>query len=174
MFSSFKSVMNNFVVQIREFIKVINDSGQTIINEINPQELNHTNNMNLYLTTDKDNKNIALIAQFDNLGKGASRQALQTVSIVIGEDEQLANNKEIGKVFPGFLTSSAMYVAPSHPLKAKKEYLNAAPIANTVCHPKSLGQKESVKWLVLPVENPVKVIPIIAPTAITLVAPKTT
>ena len=72
------------------------------------------------------------------------------------------------------MTSSAIYVAPSHPLKAKKEYLNAAPIANTVCHPKSLGQKGSVKWPVSPVENPVKVIPIIAPTAITLVAPKAT
>ena len=79
-----------------EFIKVINNSGQTIINEINPQELNHTNNMNLYLTTDKDNKNIALIAQFDNLGKGASRQALQTLSILIGEDEKLANSKIMG------------------------------------------------------------------------------
>ena len=79
-----------------EFIKVINNSGQTIINEINPQELNYTNNMNLYLTTDKDNKNIALIAQFDNLGKGASRQALQTLSILIGEDEKLANSKIMG------------------------------------------------------------------------------
>ena len=52
--------------------------------------------MNLYLTTDKDNKNIALIAQFDNLGKGASRQALQTLSILIGEDEKLANSKIMG------------------------------------------------------------------------------
>ena len=49
--------------------------------------------MNLYLTTDKDNKNIALTAQFDNLGKGASRQALQTLSILIDEDEKLANSK---------------------------------------------------------------------------------
>ncbi|OUU74140.1 MAG: N-acetyl-gamma-glutamyl-phosphate reductase [Methylococcaceae bacterium TMED69] len=79
-----------------KFVKVIDNSGQTRINEISPQELNHSNNMNLYLTADDDKKNIALIAQFDNLGKGASRQALQTVSIVIDEDEQLANNKEIG------------------------------------------------------------------------------
>ena len=78
------------------FVKVIDNSGRTRINEINPQELNHTNNMNLYLTADDYKKNIALTAQFDNLGKGASRQALQTLSIVIGEDEQLANNKIIG------------------------------------------------------------------------------
>ena len=76
-----------------EFIKVINNSGETRMNEISPQELNYTNNMNLYLTTDKDSKNIALTAQFDNLGKGASRQALQTLSILIGEDEKLANSK---------------------------------------------------------------------------------
>ena len=79
-----------------EFIKVINNSGQIRMNEISPQELNCTNNMNLYLTADKDDKNIALIAQFDNLGKGASRQALQTLSILIGKDEKLANSKMIG------------------------------------------------------------------------------
>ena len=63
------------------------------MNEISPQELELYHNMNPYLTTDKDSKNIALTAQFDNLGKGVSRQALQTLSILIDEDEKLANSK---------------------------------------------------------------------------------
>ena len=97
-YSSFEDIYEGLSkhYEHEKFVKVIDNSGQTRINEISPQELNHTNNMNLYLTTDDYKKNIALIAQFDNLGKGASRQALQTVSIVIGEDEQLANNKIIG------------------------------------------------------------------------------
>ena len=76
-----------------KFIKVIINTHPVKIKEINPQELNHTNNMNLIVSVDRNKENIALTAQFDNLGKGASRQALQTLSILIDKKEGLANNQ---------------------------------------------------------------------------------
>lgn len=94
--SSFNDILQCLTEHYKneEFVKVI-DNTSAKVGEINPQDLNHTNNMNIIVSTDKNQENIALIAQFDNLGKGASRQALQTLSILIDKDEQLANHKQM-------------------------------------------------------------------------------
>jgi len=54
---------------------------------INPEELNGSNRMRLNILKDPKATNVVIVAQLDNLGKGASGQAMQTINLLSGADE---------------------------------------------------------------------------------------
>ena len=52
--------------------------------ELNPEALNGTNQMELFVFENQKNQQAVLIARLDNLGKGAGRAALQNVGLMLG------------------------------------------------------------------------------------------
>ena len=52
--------------------------------ELNPEALNGTNQMDLFVFENAKNQQAVLIARLDNLGKGAGRAALQNVGLMLG------------------------------------------------------------------------------------------
>lgn len=55
--------------------------------ELDPQALNGTNAMRLYVFADAAGDQALLMAVYDNLGKGASGAAVQNLNLMIGADE---------------------------------------------------------------------------------------
>ena len=53
---------------------------------LDPEELNDTNKLCLYVFGNDDTGQAVLVAQFDNLGKGASGQAVQCLNLMLGLD----------------------------------------------------------------------------------------
>lgn len=54
---------------------------------LDPEALNATNNMKLYVFGNEATQQARLVAQLDNLGKGASGAAVQNLNIALGLDE---------------------------------------------------------------------------------------
>ena len=54
---------------------------------IEPEALNGTNQMRLFVFGDPDGDQVRLVAQLDNLGKGASGAAVQNLNLMLGLDE---------------------------------------------------------------------------------------
>ena len=54
---------------------------------LDPEEVNDTNEIRLYVFGNQERSQVVLIAQLDNLGKGASGQAVQSLNIMLGLDE---------------------------------------------------------------------------------------
>lgn len=54
---------------------------------LDPEELNDTNRLRLYVFGNDDAGQVVLAAQLDNLGKGASGAAVQNLNIMLGLDE---------------------------------------------------------------------------------------
>ena len=52
--------------------------------ELNPEALNGTNQMELFVFENTKNQQAVLVARLDNLGKGAGRAALQNVGLMLG------------------------------------------------------------------------------------------
>ena len=52
--------------------------------ELNPEALNGTNQMELFVFENTKNQQAVLVARLDNLGKGAGRAALQSVGLMLG------------------------------------------------------------------------------------------
>jgi N-acetyl-gamma-glutamyl-phosphate reductase len=52
--------------------------------ELDPEALNGTNQMELFVFENMKNQQAVLIARLDNLGKGAGRAALQNVGLMLG------------------------------------------------------------------------------------------
>jgi N-acetyl-gamma-glutamyl-phosphate reductase len=52
-----------------------------------PEELNDTNRMRLFVFGSPEHEQAVLVAQLDNLGKGASGQAVQNLNLMLGLDE---------------------------------------------------------------------------------------
>ena len=57
------------------------------IAELDPQALNDTNRMRLYVFGDASGTQARLVAQLDNLGKGASGAAVQNLNLMLSLDE---------------------------------------------------------------------------------------
>ena len=57
---------------------------------LDPQSLNNTNQMRLYVLANEKRGQVLIMSIFDNLGKGASGAAVQNLNIMIGADEALA------------------------------------------------------------------------------------
>jgi N-acetyl-gamma-glutamyl-phosphate reductase len=54
---------------------------------LDPEELNDTNDLRLFMFGNADAEQMVLAAQLDNLGKGASGAAVQNLNIMLGLDE---------------------------------------------------------------------------------------
>jgi len=52
--------------------------------ELNPEALNGTNQMELFVFDNASNEQAVLVARLDNLGKGAGRAALQNAALMLG------------------------------------------------------------------------------------------
>ena len=61
---------------------------------LDPEEVNDTNELRLYVFGNEERRQVVLVAQLDNLGKGASGQAVQSMNIVLGLDEALGLVRE--------------------------------------------------------------------------------
>jgi N-acetyl-gamma-glutamyl-phosphate reductase len=54
---------------------------------LQPEELNGTNRMRLFVFGKEDAGQVRLVAQLDNLGKGASGAAVQNLNLALGLPE---------------------------------------------------------------------------------------
>ncbi len=53
---------------------------------LEPEGLNNTNELHLYVFADKKNEPAVVAGVLDNLGKGASGQAVQNLNLMLGID----------------------------------------------------------------------------------------
>ena len=56
---------------------------------LEPEALNHTNRLELFVYANDDERQVMLVARLDNLGKGASGAALQNMNLMLGLPEAL-------------------------------------------------------------------------------------
>ena len=70
------------------FIKIADYNFGDLNNEIDPQALNGSNFLQLHVLHDEKTDNSIIIAQLDNLGKGASGQVVQTINLLTGIEEK--------------------------------------------------------------------------------------
>ena len=58
-----------------------------VLADLDPEALNNTNRMRLYVFGSPDGSQARLVAQLDNLGKGASGAAVQNLNLMLGLEE---------------------------------------------------------------------------------------
>ncbi len=68
------------------FVEVAPLSDAAKLAEIEPEALNGSNRMRLYVCANDDRRQALLLAVYDNLGKGASGAAVQNLNLMIGAD----------------------------------------------------------------------------------------
>lgn len=71
------------------FVTVATLDESRAMTKLDPEQLNGTNNLKLFVFGNEDRQQARLVALLDNLGKGASGQAVQCLNIMIGADEGL-------------------------------------------------------------------------------------
>jgi N-acetyl-gamma-glutamyl-phosphate reductase len=69
------------------FVEVATEDEATTTATLDPEGLNGTNRMKLYVFGDPDEGQARLVALLDNLGKGASGAAVQNLNLALGLDE---------------------------------------------------------------------------------------
>ena len=69
------------------FVSVTPLADSQAMTGITPDDLNNTNRMRLFVFGDPDGDQARLVAQLDNLGKGASGAAVQNLNLMLGLDE---------------------------------------------------------------------------------------
>lgn len=72
----------------QRFVRVIDAAQSAQIRELEPEGLNGTNEMELYVFGREDPGQAVLVGLLDNLGKGASGQAVQNLNIMLGVSEE--------------------------------------------------------------------------------------
>jgi N-acetyl-gamma-glutamyl-phosphate reductase len=55
---------------------------------LDPEDLNDTNHLRLFVFGNEAHGQVVLTAQLDNLGKGAAGQAVQNLNIMLGLPEE--------------------------------------------------------------------------------------
>lgn len=78
--------------QDEKFVEVVPLEQSKAIKTLPPEELNGTNRMKLYVFGSDASGQARLVAQLDNLGKGASGQCVQCMNIMLGLDEAAGLN----------------------------------------------------------------------------------
>ena len=71
------------------FVSVASLDEAAALKTLDPEGLNGTNNLRLFVFGNEARKQARLVALLDNLGKGASAQAVQCLNIMLGLDEGL-------------------------------------------------------------------------------------
>ncbi|MEQ9144989.1 MAG: N-acetyl-gamma-glutamyl-phosphate reductase [Parvibaculaceae bacterium] len=69
------------------FVQVATAEETAGMANIDPEGLNHTNGMKLFVFANEATEQVRLVAQLDNLGKGASGAAVQNMNLMLGLDE---------------------------------------------------------------------------------------
>ena len=70
------------------FVTVANDVDvKNRVALLDPEELNHTNGIRLFVFGNEEHDQVVLAAQLDNLGKGAAGQAIQNLNLMLGLHE---------------------------------------------------------------------------------------
>lgn len=76
----------------QRFVSVAPLEESAAMTKLDPEQLNGTNELKLFVFGNEKTKQVRLAALLDNLGKGASGQAVQCLNIMIGADEGLGVN----------------------------------------------------------------------------------
>ncbi len=71
----------------QRFVSVADLSDPSVIAHLDPEALNNTNELKLYVFGNDDTEQAVVCAVLDNLGKGASGQAVQNLNLMLGVDE---------------------------------------------------------------------------------------
>jgi N-acetyl-gamma-glutamyl-phosphate reductase len=61
---------------------------------LDPEELNDTNHLRLFVFGNRDRQQVVLASQLDNLGKGAAGQAVQNMNLMLGVPETVGLERE--------------------------------------------------------------------------------
>ncbi|HLF76470.1 MAG TPA: N-acetyl-gamma-glutamyl-phosphate reductase [Dehalococcoidia bacterium] len=69
------------------FVTVAGLEDSLVIDKLDPEDLNDTNELRLHTLHNAATGQAVVVGQLDNLGKGASGQAVQTLNILLGVDE---------------------------------------------------------------------------------------
>ncbi|WP_186393119.1 MULTISPECIES: N-acetyl-gamma-glutamyl-phosphate reductase [unclassified Pannonibacter] len=80
------AIADHFAGQVKGFVEVAPLSPLDRASELNPQALNGTNMMRVYVFANDARAQAVVIAVYDNLGKGASGAAVQNLNIMLGAD----------------------------------------------------------------------------------------
>jgi N-acetyl-gamma-glutamyl-phosphate reductase len=73
----------------QRFVEVASLEEAAVLKTLDPEGLNGTNRMRIYVFANKAGTQVRLVALLDNLGKGASGAAVQNMNIMLGLDEGL-------------------------------------------------------------------------------------
>ena len=76
------------------FVTVESVEGVDNIALLMPEELNDTNELRLYVFGNEERGQAILVGLLDNLGKGASGQAVQNMNIMLGLPEEAGLSEE--------------------------------------------------------------------------------
>ena len=68
----------------QKFVEVPPLSNISQIDKLDPEDTNGTNQLRIFVFSNKDNTQAVVCAQLDNLGKGASGQAVQNLNLMLG------------------------------------------------------------------------------------------
>lgn len=71
----------------RTFVKVADLANSTAMAQLQPEDANGTNDLRLFVFANEDEGQAVVMAQLDNLGKGASGSCVQNLNIMCGFDE---------------------------------------------------------------------------------------
>ncbi|MEK9662267.1 MAG: N-acetyl-gamma-glutamyl-phosphate reductase [Alphaproteobacteria bacterium] len=69
------------------FVTVVDPDATAAAGKLDPEDLNDTNELRLHVLHNDATGQAVVVGQLDNLGKGASGQAVQTLNLLIGADE---------------------------------------------------------------------------------------
>jgi N-acetyl-gamma-glutamyl-phosphate reductase len=69
------------------FVTVVDPEETVAAGKLDPEALNDTNQLRLHVLHNDESGQAIVVGQLDNLGKGASGQAVQTLNLLIGADE---------------------------------------------------------------------------------------
>lgn len=69
------------------YVRVVPKQGLDAVDTLEPEILNGSNNVNLYVFANDKYRQVVLAAVYDNLGKGASGAAVQNMNLMLGLSE---------------------------------------------------------------------------------------
>ncbi|MBL4864093.1 MAG: N-acetyl-gamma-glutamyl-phosphate reductase, partial [Rhodobiaceae bacterium] len=70
-----------------QFVTMASEAETAKVAQIDPEGLNNTNQMKLFVFGNDETHQVRLVALLDNLGKGASGAAVQNMNLMLGLDE---------------------------------------------------------------------------------------
>ena len=65
------------------------ENTQRVLQKLNPEALNNTNQLKIYVLGNDKHNQAVIVAVMDNLGKGASGQAVQCLNLMLGLQEEV-------------------------------------------------------------------------------------